>query len=216
MDVLYGATSIVDGDTTPSLGEGTDFGSADISGGTVTHTLTIKNTGSAVLNLTGSPKATVGGTNAADFTVTMQPSSPGAVGGGSTTFSVTFAPSGVGVRTATLSIANDDSDENSYDFSIQGQGITAGAEWFVDNRGGAPGYVETGPVAWNKGAFAGGYLGNYRHHTTGTGANKATWTLTCLTSGTYEVAVRWVATVPTPPTPRSRSMIGRCPRVRSR
>ena len=36
---------------------------------------------------------------------------------------MTFDPSATGVRTATVSIANDDADEDPYDFAITGTGI---------------------------------------------------------------------------------------------
>jgi hypothetical protein len=45
-----------------------------------------------------------------------------ASGGGTTTFTVRFDPSATGTRSATLSIANNDADENPYDFAIQGAG----------------------------------------------------------------------------------------------
>jgi PKD repeat protein len=125
MDVQGKAVSIVDGDSTPSTSDDTDFGSTDITTGTVDHTFTIRNTGTASLSLTGSPKVVVGGTNAGDFSVTSQPTSPVASSGGTTTFTVRFDPSAVGVRTATISIANDDADENPYNFSIQGTGSSA-------------------------------------------------------------------------------------------
>ena len=64
----------------------------------------------------------VTGTNAADFSVTVQPTSPVSSGGGTTTFSVRFDPSATGVRTATISIANNDSDEDPYNFNVQGTG----------------------------------------------------------------------------------------------
>ena len=44
---------------------------------------------------------------------------------GSTTFQVTFDPSADGLRIATISIANNDSNENPYTFAIQGTGISA-------------------------------------------------------------------------------------------
>jgi hypothetical protein len=67
----------------------------------------------------------VSGAHAADFTVTLQPTSPVAASGGTTTFQVTFDPSANGLRTVTLSLANDDSDENPFDFAIQGTGVNA-------------------------------------------------------------------------------------------
>ena len=51
---------------------------------------------------------------------------PATVAGlGSTTFTVTFNPSALGLRSATVSIANNDADENPYDFAIQGTGTGA-------------------------------------------------------------------------------------------
>ncbi len=123
MDVQGNSVSIVDGDSTPSLTDHTDYGSALVAGGTVVRTYTIRNTGTATLNLTGSPRVAVSGTHAADFTVTTQPAASIAAGG-TTTFQVTFDPSAVGTRTAALSIANDDADENPYNYSIQGTGTT--------------------------------------------------------------------------------------------
>ena len=124
MDIQGNSTSIVDGDSTPSLTDHTDFGSVLVTSGTAVRTYTIRNTGSAALNLSGSPMAVVGGAQAAEFVVTQQPLTP-VVAAGTTTFQVTFDPAGVGVRSATLSIANNDSDENPYTFSIQGSGAAA-------------------------------------------------------------------------------------------
>ncbi len=125
MNVQGNSLSIVDGDATPDTGDHTDFESADVSGGTVVRTFTIQNTGTAALNLTGaSPYVVIGGTHAADFSVTAIPSSSIAASG-STTFNVTFNPSATGTRSATLSIANNDANENPYNFSIQGTGFVA-------------------------------------------------------------------------------------------
>ncbi len=114
--------SIADGDTTPATADGTDFGSTAVTGGSVTRTFTIANTGTAALNLTGTPRVAVSGTNASDFTVTVQPASPVAATSGTTTFTVVFDPSATGLRTAALSIAHNDTNENPYNFSIQGNG----------------------------------------------------------------------------------------------
>lgn len=117
------SVGIADGDTTPSLEDHTDFGSALVAGGTVVRTFTIENTGTSALSLTGTPLVSVSGPNASDFTVTLAPASSVAAAG-FTTFQVTFAPSASGQRTATLTIANDDGDESPYDFAIQGTGNT--------------------------------------------------------------------------------------------
>ena len=128
MDVQGGSplASIADGDTAPSTADDTDFGTVPIAGGTMDHTFTIENTGPVVLNLTGTPKVQISGTHAGDFSVTAQPTSPVASGGGTTTFTVRFDPSATGLRMATITIANNDADENPYDFAIQGAGIDKG------------------------------------------------------------------------------------------
>lgn len=112
---------IADGDATPTSGDHTDFGSADVDVGSVVRTFTVTNTGNATLTL-GS--VTVGGTHAADFTVTAALPGTLAVSNG-TTFQVTFNPSATGVRSATLSFSTDDPDENPFNFSIQGTGTVA-------------------------------------------------------------------------------------------
>jgi uncharacterized repeat protein (TIGR01451 family) len=132
IDVRGNGNPIADGSPTPSPTNDTDFGSANVAGGTVTHTLTIANTGTRQLLLSGMPKVAISGTHASDFTVTVQPTSPVAVTNGTTTFTIVFDPSGIGTRTATVTIENDDCDEGPYSFVIQGTGanlpptITAG------------------------------------------------------------------------------------------
>jgi len=136
IDVKGNGVSIVNGDVTPSTTDYTDFGSAVSGSGTVTRTFTIANTGVDPLNLSGTPKVAVSGSNAGDFTVTTQPTSP-VTASGSTTFQVRFSPSATGTRSATLTIANDDSDEGTYTFAIQGTGASAGSTgWSADTGNG--------------------------------------------------------------------------------
>jgi len=123
INVRGNSTSIADEDVTPSVTDDTDFGSTNISLGTVSHTFTIQNIGSGILYLYGTPKVAISGTNASDFTVTAQPTSPVAATTGATTFTVQFDPSATGTRTAAISISNNDNDENPYNFSIQGTGV---------------------------------------------------------------------------------------------
>jgi hypothetical protein len=132
MDVQGNGISISDGDSTPSTSDHTNFGSAEIAGGTVDRTFTILNPGNAALNLSGAPAVVVGGTNAADFTVTVEPNSPVAARS-SATFTVRFDPSEIGLRAATLSIANNDADENPYNFSIQGTAAFTDHGLYVDD-----------------------------------------------------------------------------------
>ena len=80
---------------------------------------TVRNTGTAPLALTGTPVVVVGGTDAALFSVISPPAS--ALGAGdSTTFIVRYTPIDSSTKTATLSLANNDADENPFDINLTG------------------------------------------------------------------------------------------------
>ncbi len=120
INVKGNGQDIADGDSMPSVSDDTDFGSVAYVSGSVTHTFTIQNTGTAPLNVSS---IALSGTDAADFSVgALTPASP-IPASGSATFDVTFDPSASGLRTATVTITNDDSDEGTYDFAIQGTGL---------------------------------------------------------------------------------------------
>ncbi len=123
--VVSGNTVIISNDdTSPALGDHTDFGNTATMGGTVVRTFTIQSTGTANLTL-GS--VVIGGPDASSFTVTAPP--PTFVSAGqSATFQVTFDPSTVGLRTATLSFTTNDSDDNPFNFSIQGTAYSSTTE----------------------------------------------------------------------------------------
>ena len=113
---------IPDGNATPTIADNTDFGSIDFTAGEITKTFAIVNNGTSALNLTGTPHVNISGQHADDFSIGVQPISPVGVEE-TTTFEVSFDPSAEGLREAVITIANDDDDENPYDFTIQGTGI---------------------------------------------------------------------------------------------
>ena len=123
MDVKGNGLSIQNGDTTPDETDHTDYGVLPLVDSALTHTFTIQNTGTAELLLSGSPLIALSGENAADFEVVAEPDAV-IPPGGSTTFTVRFDPSANGLRTATISIANSDNDNNPYQFAIQGSGTS--------------------------------------------------------------------------------------------
>jgi len=125
VSVFGNGVSLSDGDSSPSKTDNTDFGSKDILAGTQEHTFYLKNVGSGVLILNGTPLVVLSGTHAGDFLVSSQPAATSVAPGDSVALTVTFNPTAVGLRTASLSIANDDDDENPFDFSIQGTGIAS-------------------------------------------------------------------------------------------
>jgi uncharacterized delta-60 repeat protein len=110
---------IANGDTTPELADHTDFGS-----GAGTRAFTITNSGPLSLNLTGTAPTYITLSGSADFSITSQPSTPVASNGGTTSFSIAFNPSSSGVKTATVSIASDDTSRTPFTFRVSG--YTAG------------------------------------------------------------------------------------------
>ncbi len=93
------------------------FPAVSIVGGTAAQTFTIENLGTADLLVAPSLASS-------DFYLSLLPAAVVAPGA-STTLEVTFDPVAVGVRTATLVIANNDSDENPVNISLQGTGLAA-------------------------------------------------------------------------------------------
>lgn len=121
INVTGNGQAITSGDVTPTTADHTDFGSVGVGDGAFARTFTVQNTGVAALTL-GANAVTIGGADAARFSVTAQPATSVAASG-STTFTVAFDPDALGVASATLSIANDDADESPYTFAIEGTGI---------------------------------------------------------------------------------------------
>ncbi|MCX6872186.1 MAG: choice-of-anchor D domain-containing protein, partial [Verrucomicrobia bacterium] len=102
-------TGLVDGSATVAFGSvATGFNASLV--------FTIRNSGSADLTGLG---LTIDGANPGDFTVTASPTTP-VIAGGSTTFTVRFAPTAVGTRTANLHLASNDADENPFDITLNG------------------------------------------------------------------------------------------------
>ncbi|MHA3770406.1 DUF7453 family protein [Verrucomicrobiota bacterium sgz303538] len=99
-----------------------DFGTVN-KGSIADVSFTVANLRAGVLNLTGLPdKVVVSGPDAGDFNVLAQPASSVAAGG-TTTFVVRFAPTSGGIKKATLSIANNDTDEGNYTINVIGIGF---------------------------------------------------------------------------------------------
>jgi len=115
MSLSQGATPIADGGSQ-------DFGNQLLASNT-DLVFTITNSGAA--NLTLTTPITISGTNADQFSVQGQPTSPVSTGGGTTTFTIRFTPTTAGAKTASIAIANNDADENPYNLTITGTGVAA-------------------------------------------------------------------------------------------
>ncbi|WP_276974223.1 choice-of-anchor D domain-containing protein [Flavobacterium filum] len=116
-----GTNNIISGNIIPNPLNNTLFGSVAI-GGSQDKDYRIENIGISLLTLSGTPRVEITGLNAGDFTVITQPSATLNAGANSV-FVIRFSPLGGGIRTAEVSILNDDSDENPYTFTIQGNGL---------------------------------------------------------------------------------------------
>ncbi|NBU05534.1 MAG: choice-of-anchor D domain-containing protein, partial [Sphingobacteriia bacterium] len=100
----------------------TDFGTRN-TGTSVNKTFLIQNTGTGALVISS---LFISGTNAGDFTFVNAPVYPLVIAAGaSQSFTVSFNPAFVGTRSATVSVNNNDYNENLYDFAIQGVGAVA-------------------------------------------------------------------------------------------
>ncbi len=129
---------IADEDTTPTGIDNTLF-AAQFIGSSQEKTYRIQNIGTDILNISN---ITVGGTNPGDFTITVAPAATVAVGG-VTIFEVSFSPLAAGVREADIIITNDDSDENPYNFRVQGTGNCVANAISITPQSGPVGTVVT-------------------------------------------------------------------------
>jgi len=120
IQVESGGYEIANNDTTPDLVNHTDFGAVK-TGSSSSYSYSVSNIGQADLSLSGTPVVEISGTNAAAFTVKIQPGDT-IVPGNSDSFTIEFAPSSDGLKTAQVAIANNDGDENPFTFAIQGVG----------------------------------------------------------------------------------------------
>ena len=118
-----GDTEIADGSTTPSTGDGTDFGNVAVGSSGGPTTFTIANDGGADLSVSS---IGLSGADADRFTLGGLPSLPATVASsGQETFTIGFTPADAAGYSATVTIGNDDADEDPYTFDIAGTGTGA-------------------------------------------------------------------------------------------
>jgi FKBP-type peptidyl-prolyl cis-trans isomerase len=122
------AQSIANGEALPSTGDFTDFRSMSTSPnnalGKITRTFVITDTGDAPLSLLGPHNGvTLSGSNAHDFSLTVSPATIISSGTDSSSFTMTFIPHGLGLRTATVTIHSNDPATPTFSFAIQGTGV---------------------------------------------------------------------------------------------
>lgn len=106
------------GNLTPSTADHTQFDESPGSDGRYVRTFTVWNQGTAPLIVGG---AELSGMHASEFNV-VTPLPVTVLVGGSSLIEAVFIPGGLGVRSATLSLTNNDSDESTYVFAVSGVG----------------------------------------------------------------------------------------------
>ncbi|NRD19065.1 choice-of-anchor D domain-containing protein [Winogradskyella eckloniae] len=119
---LYGnSQSIVNGSSTTTEANSTNFGVEDISSGVSSHIFEIKNNGNLDLTLT-SPYISISGDS--EFTIINYPNTSNLVlsPGESTTFTIGFNPTSENSFAATLNVYSDDPDDAVFTFLIEGEG----------------------------------------------------------------------------------------------
>jgi hypothetical protein len=103
--------NIVDGDTTPSTSDGTDFGTV-AQGATDDRVFTVSNTGTSALTTSGL-------TLPSGFTL-IEGLSASIAAGSSDTFTVRMDTSSTGARGGQITFVDNDSNENPFNFSVTG------------------------------------------------------------------------------------------------
>lgn len=116
--------AVLDGDLSPAFADGTYFGGAPAFSGTADRTFRITNSGSADLVIGG---VEFQGGGAGHFSAPAVPARirPGTV----SNLTLRFSPAAAGVLTALVAIANNDADENPYEFAVRGDGTAAHYVW---------------------------------------------------------------------------------------
>lgn len=145
---VYGGTGfgelIENGDDSPTLVEGTDFGTVASGSGSVTKTFRIKNEGNSTLTVLGiledgaafsfaslpSTPAGVGAGSFLDFAIRFEPTAAG-----SKTFDVTFDPTRFGDFSTTSNIFADGGSEEASSFQVKGSGEAGKIEVFSGRDG---------------------------------------------------------------------------------
>jgi uncharacterized protein (DUF1800 family) len=158
-----------------------DFGAAGVAK-VVAKTFTVKNVGTGTVKLVEPIKTPVGFTLMRSFgTATLTP-------GKSTTFVLALNSAKAGRLGGPVSFGVNTGNIGQFTFAVSGAALGAPSMRVIDN--GDPGFRTVGQWA-NRAAR--GYQGNVAAHSTGKGANRASWTFTGLKPGLYQVSATWPA-----------------------
>jgi hypothetical protein len=123
-----------------------DFGTVLVGSTSTTTTITVTNNGASVMTV-GVP--VLGGANPGEFQLNTTGFGPTIAVGNSSTFTITFVPTSVGVKTATVTFTHDDPNVTSpFVINVTGNGSTTTAVMVVRETN-AAGTILTNPAAAN-------------------------------------------------------------------
>jgi len=127
-----------------AVGGPRDFGNVLVGNSSAPIIITVANSGGAIMNV-GTP--TLGGANSGEFSLNTTGFGPTIAVGSNSTFTITFSPTSVGVKTATIEFTHDDTSVTSpFVINIEGNGVLAAAIIEVRETN-ASGAVITNPGA---------------------------------------------------------------------
>ena len=160
-------TDLTDGTASVNFG-------AEHVGNRKTRVFTIKNTGGT--NLTGLG-IVIDGTDASDFTVTVNPTAPVSGPSGSTTFTVRFAPTTLGAKNAALHLSSNDANESPFDIGLTASAASAFRISSVVRSGGDltftfPTVVERNYTLWQNNTLSGTWTDTGQSTLSGNGSNR--------------------------------------------
>ena len=146
MGVANGATAVAD--------NGSNAVTGTVAGTARVITYTISNTGAGALNFSGTPPFTLAGQTNCTATVTTQPTASIAAGA-SSTLVISVTPTAAGAWSFTLSAANNDANENPYNWTVTGTATSSPTpEMDVARSGNAVADASTDSVASSKAGTA--------------------------------------------------------------
>lgn len=119
--VTGSGTDVVDNATTTSIANQTNFGSTNEASGTITKIFIITNPIVSTTLTIGT--FTISGANPGDFSVTKLPNT-NVTSTTPTTLEVTFNPSALGTRNATISFVTNSPGNDPFDFALSGNGTS--------------------------------------------------------------------------------------------
>ena len=178
--------SITEGGVSLSDGGSLNFGTTTL-GQAVTRTFTVRNDGNATLDLTLLNASSM----PAGFTLVSNLGSTSLAPGASTTFSIRLDASSAGSFGGTISLSNNDSNENPFDLTLSGV-VEDPDQWtgpkLVDNGG--TGWSSKGQWSYVTGK---GREDDIHRIKKGNGSIQSNWTFNDLVDGNYWVWASWTA-----------------------